>query len=84
MSEKKFYNQYSISTKKVKTKSNQAFLDLKQRQNFRNDVKMLVQAISLMLVKTTTTQTISLPASSHWNDSWQPLKFACKPNVVYL
>ena len=49
MSEKKFCNQYSVSTTNVKTKSNQAFLDLQQRSNSRNDVIMLVQAVSLVL-----------------------------------
>ena len=58
MSEKRFCNQYSVSTTKVKTKSNQAFIDLKQRSDSRNYVIMLVQVISLMLVKTTITQKI--------------------------
>ena len=83
MSEKKFCNQYSVSTTKVKTTSNQAFLDLQQRSNSRNDIIMLVQAILLKLMKTTT-QKVSLLTSSHRNDSRQPLNFACKPNIATL
>ena len=82
MSETKFCNQYSVSTTKVKTKSNQTFFDHQQRSNYRNDGMMMMQSISVMLVKTTRIQNISLLASGHWNDSRQTLNFACRLPVT--
>ena len=76
-----FCNQFSVSTLSQKYSQSQIehFLAPKQRSNSRNDVihVMLVQAILLMLEKTTITQTIPLLAGSQWNKSGKPWNFAC-------
>ena len=81
---KVFYRKMQGIRNKCSFSSRQLPLNAYSLYPVMNDVIILVQANSFMLVKTAITQTFCLLAFSHRNDSGQPLNVACKPNVVYL